>query len=103
MLFGYRIEQSLQKDGRLYSILNMIGGADMIMFATLMNGDLRIAIEQANAQVGGSFEWFESPEKLEMVQRHMRDVVGRTTETFAHMVQNGVAMRTGQNMAKLAE
>lgn len=99
----YRIEQSLQKDTRLSSIINMIGGADMIMFATLVNGDLRIAIEQANAQVGGKLEWFESPDKLALVQRHMQDVVGRTAETFARMVQSGVATRTGQHMAKLAE
>ena len=99
----YRIEQSLQKDGRLNSVLTMLGGSEMVMFATLMSGDLRIAIGEADAKVTSKLQWFESPEKLEVVRQHMRDVVGRATDTFAQMVQSGVAKRTGQHFAKLAE
>lgn len=99
----YRIEQSLQKDGRLQAVMTLVGGADLVLFASMVNGDLRGAIEQANAQVGGKLEWYESPEKIEIVRRHMQDVAGRTAETFARLVQNGVASRTGQHMLKLDE
>jgi hypothetical protein len=99
----YRIEQSLQKDGRLNTVLTMLGGAEMIMFATLMNGDLRIAIGEADAKAPSKLQWFESPEKVEIVRAHMAEVVGRTVDTFARMAQTGVAARTGQNISKLAE
>ncbi len=99
----YRIEQSLQKDGRLNSVLTMLGGSEMVMFATLMSGDLRIAIGEADAKVPSKAPMVREPEKLEVVRQHMRDVVGRATDTFAQMVQSGVAKRTGQHFAKLAE
>ncbi len=99
----YRIEQSLQKDGRLNSVLTMLGGAEMIMFAALANGDLRIAIAEADAKVSSKLQWYESPEKLEIVRRHMTDSAGRTIETFAKMAQTGVTTRTGQHFSRLAE
>lgn len=99
----YRVAQALQKDVRLQSVLAVIGGADKVMFASMANGDLRIAIEQANTEIGGPLEWYESPEKLNVVRRHMQDVVGRTVDAFAKMVQNGVAERTGDHMSKLAD
>lgn len=99
----YRVEQSLQKDGRLNSVLTMIGGPEMIMFSALMTGDLRIAIAEADAKAPGKLQWFESPEKLEIVRQHMTDAIGRAIDTFARMVETGVASRTGQHFSKLAE
>ena len=99
----YRIERSLQSDGRLQSVLTLIGGAERVMFASMANGDLRIAIDQAQAAIGGPLQWHESPDKLELVLKHMQDTIARTVSSFARLEQTGVAARTGQHVSKLAD
>lgn len=97
----HRIERSLLQDGRLYSVLQLIGGQDMVMFASMMSGDLKIAIRDADAKVGGAVEWYDSPEKLDLVCAHMQEVIARTVSTFARMCQTGVADRAGQHVFQL--
>lgn len=88
-----RLEGSLQADTRLLGLINLVGGADMLMFCSFISGDLNTAIKEANNKFGSDPEWFKSDEKLAFVCAHMGQRVEHTVQAFAGMSFTGAAQK----------
>ena len=93
----FRAEQSIRKDVRLHALTQMIGGKDMLMFAALSCGDLRLAIQGADEGVASEKSWYDDERKMEYVKKHMAAVMDRQIDTFASIARTGTATRSGEH------